>query len=235
MSYGGQGGGGWDDRQYDRMGGRKRGAPEVDSPMYGNPLPQTAVAPSSRVRANASSIVLTGFCVRRESRKSSRTRPPLAPGRFGSRSQEEEWPAEGDYGGRNPRVAALPKRTLTSLEIPQSRMSRQVDQTAMFDGGEEEEDDGDDKNRERGCRCGRTKCLKQYCQCFRNDIRCCPECVCVDCHNDGKHEAKRIDAIRHIRMNNPVLPSSACFSSTIPGTDTADGASREHSRERPWS
>ena len=23
----------------------------------------------------------------------------------------------------------------------------------------------------------RTKCLKQYCQCFRNDVRCTAECV----------------------------------------------------------
>ncbi|EKX54522.1 hypothetical protein GUITHDRAFT_63344, partial [Guillardia theta CCMP2712] len=59
------------------------------------------------------------------------------------------------------------------------------------------------QGKERGCRCGRTKCLKQYCQCFRNDIRCTSDCVCSDCHNDGKHEEKRIEAIRHIRMNNP--------------------------------
>ncbi|KAJ1470761.1 hypothetical protein T484DRAFT_1584320, partial [Baffinella frigidus] len=57
--------------------------------------------------------------------------------------------------------------------------------------------------KEKGCRCGRTKCLKQYCQCFRNDTRCGPDCVCTDCRNDGVHEEERIDAIRHIRMNNP--------------------------------
>ena len=56
--------------------------------------------------------------------------------------------------------------------------------------------------KDRGCRCGRTKCLKQYCQCFRNDVRCLAECVCTDCHNDGQHEEKRIEAIRRIRMTN---------------------------------
>jgi len=56
--------------------------------------------------------------------------------------------------------------------------------------------------KDRGCRCGRTKCLKQYCQCFRNDVRCLAECVCTDCHNDGLHEEKRIEAIRRIRMTN---------------------------------
>jgi len=70
---------------------------------------------------------------------------------------------------------------------------------------EEEEDEEDDeakKNKDRGCRCGRTKCLKQYCQCFRNDVRCSLHCVCSDCHNDGAHEEKRIEAIRRIRMTN---------------------------------
>ena len=63
------------------------------------------------------------------------------------------------------------------------------------------EDDSGDKGKS-GCRCGRTKCLKQYCQCFRTDVRCSSECVCTDCHNDGKHEVQRIEAIRRIRMNN---------------------------------
>jgi hypothetical protein len=69
----------------------------------------------------------------------------------------------------------------------------------------QEENDRSDagRGRERGCRCGRTKCLKQYCQCFRNDTRCGPDCVCTDCRNDGLHEEQRINAIRHIRLNNP--------------------------------
>jgi len=56
---------------------------------------------------------------------------------------------------------------------------------------------------ERGCRCGRTRCLKQYCQCFRNDLRCGPECLCDNCYNDGKHETERGQAIRNIRVNHP--------------------------------
>jgi hypothetical protein len=63
--------------------------------------------------------------------------------------------------------------------------------------------DEDDKSKGAGCRCGRTKCLKLYCHCFKNNIGCLPACNCTDCHNDGKHEEERIDAIRGIRMNNP--------------------------------
>ena len=79
---------------------------------------------------------------------------------------------------------------------------RIVDQTKRFEEEEEGEDGDAEAGSSRGCRCSRTKCLKQYCQCFRKDVRCSAECVCDDCHNDGKHEEKRIDAIRRIRMNN---------------------------------
>lgn len=53
-----------------------------------------------------------------------------------------------------------------------------------------------------GCRCGRTKCLKQYCACFRNDERCTSDCVCTDCCNDGRHEDERMMAVRAIRLNS---------------------------------
>lgn len=59
------------------------------------------------------------------------------------------------------------------------------------------------KKYERGCRCGRTRCLKQYCQCFRADTRCSKDCVCDNCYNDGKHEKERAQAIRNIRVNHP--------------------------------
>lgn len=56
---------------------------------------------------------------------------------------------------------------------------------------------------EKGCRCGRTKCLKQYCACFRIDARCTPDCHCTDCRNDGRHEEERMMAVRLIRLNDP--------------------------------
>jgi ubiquitin-conjugating enzyme (huntingtin interacting protein 2) len=59
-----------------------------------------------------------------------------------------------------------------------------------------------DGNRDKGCRCGRTKCLKQYCACFRQDVRCTSDCVCNDCRNDGKHEHDRMMAVRAIRLNS---------------------------------
>jgi hypothetical protein len=88
--------------------------------------------------------------------------------------------------------------------LGQRASTRVVDQVDRFTpdvgGPPQQQPDGDKGN--RGCRCGRTKCLKQYCQCFRTDLRCGSWCVCTDCHNDGRHEVERIDAIRKIRMNN---------------------------------
>jgi hypothetical protein len=51
------------------------------------------------------------------------------------------------------------------------------------------------QQRGRGCRCGRTNCLKQYCSCFRQEILCKGDCMCKDCYNDGNHEELRKTAI----------------------------------------
>lgn len=106
------------------------------------------------------------------------------------------------------RLAARGLSAVLTRPTPSQR--RIIDATSRFNpapdalSSAEDEDEGDDAlGKEKGCRCGRTKCLKQYCQCFRNNVRCTSDCVCEDCHNDGKHEEKRIEAIRKIRMNNP--------------------------------
>mmetsp|Transcript_76414 Transcript_76414/g.205679 ORF Transcript_76414/g.205679 Transcript_76414/m.205679 type:complete len:475 (-) Transcript_76414:513-1937(-) len=67
---------------------------------------------------------------------------------------------------------------------------------------DENEDEKGGRKAEKGCRCGRTKCLKQYCACFRTDQRCTSDCVCQDCRNDGLHEVERLLAIRHVRMHS---------------------------------
>ncbi len=56
--------------------------------------------------------------------------------------------------------------------------------------------------RAKGCMCTfRTKCLRRYCECFGNGIYCSDNCKCGDtCHNDGKHEMEREEAIRHVKI-----------------------------------
>jgi len=73
-------------------------------------------------------------------------------------------------------------------------------------------------DRGKGCRCGRTKCLKQYCACFRSDVRCTHDCVCNDCHNDGLHEDERMMAVRAIRLNSKEVRSLYRVLTTLPFT-----------------
>ena len=121
---------------------------------------------------------------------------PGAPGALRTPSERLRTRWDAPDTDASPAACAAPQR-------------RVVDQVNRFNPAPEAEPPagagaggGDGGNKDRGCRCGRTKCLKQYCQCFRNDVRCTSDCVCDDCHNDGRHEEKRIEAIRRIRMNN---------------------------------
>ena len=53
-----------------------------------------------------------------------------------------------------------------------------------------------------GCRCETKHCLKLFCTCFRNDMRCTSSCSCLDCCNDGKHEEQRAVAVAAYRKEN---------------------------------
>ena len=46
------------------------------------------------------------------------------------------------------------------------------------------------------CRCKKSKCLRQYCVCFRAGNLCTDGCMCEDCCNDGKHEVMRAAAVQ---------------------------------------
>ena len=50
-----------------------------------------------------------------------------------------------------------------------------------------------------GCRCETSHCLKLFCTCFRNDVRCNSACSCLDCFNDGKHEDQRKQSVAAYR------------------------------------
>lgn len=45
----------------------------------------------------------------------------------------------------------------------------------------------------RGCRCGRSRCLKKYCECFAAGVQCGANCECTDCGNfPGSEELRNI-------------------------------------------
>lgn len=46
----------------------------------------------------------------------------------------------------------------------------------------------------RGCRCMRSKCLKRYCECYREGMSCTEDCECKDCHN-GRNATSLLPSI----------------------------------------
>lgn len=53
------------------------------------------------------------------------------------------------------------------------------------------------------CKCKKSKCVRQYCVCFRAGLLC-EGCECSECLNDGKHEIERLAAIEHIKTSDPL-------------------------------
>ena len=43
------------------------------------------------------------------------------------------------------------------------------------------------KKKKMGCTCKKTKCLKMYCECFREGKLCTEDCSCYGCSNDEGH------------------------------------------------
>ncbi|KAG1671809.1 hypothetical protein FOA52_000186 [Chlamydomonas sp. UWO 241] len=66
------------------------------------------------------------------------------------------------------------------LKMEQARtMARNPD---AFSGKVEAGRDGDAAHK-TGCRCRRSFCVKKYCECFNNSVKCSPQCRCTDCEN----------------------------------------------------
>lgn len=61
-----------------------------------------------------------------------------------------------------------------------------------------------------GCICRKTRCLKQYCQCFQSGKLCTDSCECVDCQNNDEHkeqvELKRLE----YSQKNPEATECRC-------------------------
>ena len=59
-----------------------------------------------------------------------------------------------------------------------------------------------DEIQHMGCTCKKTRCLKLYCQCFGAKLYCGPNCRCMICFNNRKHEKQRKEAMRNILSRN---------------------------------
>ena len=56
----------------------------------------------------------------------------------------------------------------------------------------------------QGCRCTKSKCLKRYCECFREGMPCSKECQCVDCHN-GQHSSSELPAVSPVMTDEDAI------------------------------
>eukprot|EP00940_MAST-03C_sp_MAST-3C-sp2_P001872 g1872.t1 len=64
----------------------------------------------------------------------------------------------------------------------------------------------------RGCNCTKTRCLKKYCDCFNNKVRCTDVCGCIDCENGkgpslGRASARMDPASRPFLAFGGVMPA----------------------------
>jgi len=53
----------------------------------------------------------------------------------------------------------------------------------------------EDKPKIQSCNCSKSKCLKMYCECFKNDMVCGPHCNCTDC----KNTVENIESIKRLK------------------------------------
>ncbi|CAD8146343.1 unnamed protein product [Paramecium pentaurelia] len=52
------------------------------------------------------------------------------------------------------------------------------------------------------CKCNKSMCLKQYCDCFANGNMCTTQCQCQGCHNTEEYLEERDEAINKLKMQN---------------------------------
>ena len=64
-----------------------------------------------------------------------------------------------------------------------------------------------------GCNCLKTNCLKLYCECFANSMKCNKLCKCRNCYNHENDDI-RVQAITEAFERNPIAFQHSRFTGT---------------------
>ncbi|CAD8143027.1 unnamed protein product [Paramecium octaurelia] len=59
------------------------------------------------------------------------------------------------------------------------------------------------------CKCNKSMCLKQYCDCFANGNMCTNQCQCQGCHNSEEYMEEREEAISKLKIQNTSFEKEA--------------------------
>lgn len=52
------------------------------------------------------------------------------------------------------------------------------------------------------CNCKKSRCLKLYCDCFKNGLQCGTDCKCEDCRNNDQYKTVKQKTIQEIKQRN---------------------------------
>mmetsp|Transcript_72318 Transcript_72318/g.165693 ORF Transcript_72318/g.165693 Transcript_72318/m.165693 type:complete len:653 (+) Transcript_72318:3-1961(+) len=166
------------DEREDCASSSERGAKrELDSSPMG-----LSSGPPSAIKREAESEEEDGEN-RRLSMLSSKSTPPAAPSRQApsksnaKRAKEAPAPAEKKATAKELEAAAQLAAQTAARKVP--------------------------RDPSKLCKCKKSKCVRQYCICFRAGLLC-EGCDCAECLNDGKHEEERLAAIDHIKTSDPL-------------------------------
>ena len=85
------------------------------------------------------------------------------------------------------------------------------------------------------CKCVKSKCLKLYCECYRQGITCNHDCVCIDCKNTKEYASrtpKKREEDEATSMEEPeVIEASNMSRARVKGAWTKeDGCACKNSR-----
>lgn len=91
----------------------------------------------------------------------------------------------------------------TEHEIELSRARQSIKRRNPFAFEEKVNQRNGTKRHAQGCRCIKSKCIKKYCECFRDGLQCTNLCRCTDCQN-GRESFGELPALEQDQQSESI-------------------------------